>query len=118
MTMSPGDLVRLFSYGTLQQPGVQRATFGRLLNRRPDALQGFALRPLPINDPHVVAVSGAAVHTIAHVTANASDVVSGVVFEVTQAELLACDAYEVSATRVEILLVSGQTAFAYVSRDG
>jgi hypothetical protein len=31
----------LFSYGTLQQPDVQRATFGRLLRGEPDALVGF-----------------------------------------------------------------------------
>jgi hypothetical protein len=30
----------LFSYGTLQQEGVQRATFGRLLKGSADALVG------------------------------------------------------------------------------
>lgn len=33
--------VRLFSYGTLQQENVQRATFGRLLDGTPDALMGY-----------------------------------------------------------------------------
>jgi hypothetical protein len=56
--------VSLLSYGTLQQPAVQLATFGRLLAGRPDALPGFALAPLPITDSAVVALSGAAIHTI------------------------------------------------------
>ena len=45
--------IRLFSYGTLQMPEVQRANYGRLLEGRPDVLAGYALRPLPITDPDV-----------------------------------------------------------------
>jgi len=34
MTQPPPSTVRLFSYGTLQQPDVQHATFGRELAGR------------------------------------------------------------------------------------
>src|SRR5260370_6664637 len=94
--------VPLFSYGTLQQPNVQLATFGRLLDGRPDALPGFVAAPLAITDPEVVAISGAAIHTIACRTGQPADLVPGIVFSVTPAELEAADAYEGSAARIEV----------------
>jgi hypothetical protein len=39
---------KLFSYGTLQQEGVQLATFGRKLEGRPDQLNGYKLGLLEI----------------------------------------------------------------------
>jgi hypothetical protein len=107
--------VSLFSYGTLQQPKVQLATFGRLLEGRPDALPGFAVAPLAITDPEVVAISGAAIHSIARRTGDSADLIPGIVFNITPAELEAADAYEVSAARIEVGLASGAKAFAYVS---
>jgi hypothetical protein len=109
--------VSLFAYGTLQQPNVQLATFGRLLEGRPDALPGFALAPLAITDPEVVAISGAAIHTIARRTGDPADLIAGIVFSITLAELEAADAYEVSAARIEVGLASGAKAFAYVSAE-
>jgi len=112
------DCVRLFSYGTLQLPEVQRATFGRLLEGETDMLVGFRLDPLPISDPHVITTSGRAVHTIARRTGTVEDRVSGVVFAVAAAELEACDRYEVDAyARVEVALESGARAFVYVGAD-
>lgn len=110
---TPG--LSLFSYGTLQQPRVQLATFGRLLEGQADSLPGFALAPLPITDPEVIATSGAAVHTIAVPTGDPADCIPGIVFEVTPAELAAADAYEVDAyARIEVRLGSGAKAFVYV----
>ncbi len=108
--------ILLFSYGTLQQANVQVATFGRLITAHPDELAGFVVVPLEIADAKVVAISGAAIHTIARHSGNPADVIRGVVFEITPAELEAADSYEVSATRVEVELASGAKAFAYVSR--
>jgi hypothetical protein len=48
----------LFSYGTLRQPEVQRATFGREIDGRSDAIVGYDLDYVTITDPHVVATSG------------------------------------------------------------
>lgn len=109
--------VSLFSDGTLQQPNVQLATFGRLLKGRPDALSGFALAPLPITDPRVIVISGAAIHKIARQTGNPADLIPGIVFNITTAELQAADAYEVDAMRIEVELASGAKAFAYVSAE-
>ena len=105
----------LFSYGTLQLEKVQVATFGRPLAGTRDALSGFALVPLAIEDQTVVAISGTARHTMATFTGNASDVVSGTVFAVTADELRSADTYEVAAvTRVAVVLQSGARAWAYV----
>lgn len=54
----------LFSYGTLRQPDVQLATFGRQLDGHRDAIVGFDLDYLTITDPHVIATSGSDRHPI------------------------------------------------------
>lgn len=110
--------IPLFSYGTLQQENVQLATFGRLLEGRPDALTGFALAPIRISDPRVIAVSGAAIHHIAHRTGDPADIVPGILFAITPAELAAADTYEVDYGRIEVVLASGETAFVYADADG
>ena len=48
----------LFSYGTLQDPDVQLANFGRRLDGTSDALPGYRLDWLLITDPQVIEVSG------------------------------------------------------------
>jgi hypothetical protein len=110
--------IALFSYGTLQLPEVQRATYGRLLEGRPDALAGYRLAPLTISSAEVVALSGLAVHSIARRTGDPADIIPGVVFHLTAAELEATDRYEVDVYgRVEVALVSGARAFVYVGPD-
>ncbi len=105
----------LFSYGTLQLEAVQMATFGRQLAGTSDALRGFELVSLKIEDQTVVALSGKAHHTMAKLTGRASDVVSGVVFAVTPDEIQNADKYEVAAVkRVAVALQSGLRAWVYV----
>ena len=113
MTDKPG--IPLFSYGTLRQDNVQLATFGRLLDGRPDSLAGFALSPMTITDP-VIAASGAAVHTIARPSGAPTDRVPGIVFALTRAELEAADRYESGPiARIQVRLESGAEAFVYVA---
>jgi Gamma-glutamyl cyclotransferase, AIG2-like len=105
----------LFSYGTLQLEAVQMATFGRRLAGTRDALEGFELVLLKIEDQTVVAISGTAHHTMAKFTGRASDVISGTVFTVTPDEIQNADTYEVAAVkRVAVVLQSGVRAWAYV----
>jgi hypothetical protein len=109
-------VVALFSYGTLQQPKVQLANYGHLLGGTADALIGYRLEQLVIDDPKVVELSGKAVHTIARATGDPADRISGTLFELTEAELRSTDAYEVDAyARIEALLESGRRAWVYVS---
>ena len=111
--------VRLFAYGTLQQREVQLATYGRKLAGTADALAGYRLEPLPIADPEVVRLSGKAVHNIARATGDPADRIPGMLFELSEAELAATDAYEVDGyQRIEVTLESGARAFVYVGTSG
>jgi hypothetical protein len=105
----------LFSYGTLRLPAVQRQTFGRLLDGRPDTLPGYALATILIGDPDVVATSGLAEHLIAQPTGDAQDEVAGHLLWLTPQELEAADRYEVEEyRRVMVRLGSGADAYVYV----
>ena len=113
--MGQAATVALFSYGTLRQPEVQLATYGRLVEAEADALRGHALVEIVIDDPHVLSLSGKSVHTIARPTGTPADLVTGVVLLRTETELLSTDAYEVPAyARTEVTLESGRRAFIYV----
>ena len=104
----------LFSYGTLQQDGVQIASFGRLLKGRRDALPGWRQATVEITDPDVLARSGKTHHPIV-MPGRKDDAVEGTVFEITPAELAAADRYEVSDyKRIAAPLKSGVTAWVYV----
>jgi len=106
----------LFSYGTLRDPAVQRANFGRELAGREDRLPGYAQRLIKITDPEVVQVSGHTHHPIVVETGAGSDAVPGTVFEITDAELVAADGYEVDDyQRVLVSLASGARAWVYVA---
>jgi hypothetical protein len=106
----------LFSYGTLQDERVQVATFGRSLRGARDVLPGFERQLVAITDPQVVAVSGLSHHANARYTGLRNHCVDGTVFDVTEAELAAADAYERGSgyTRVPVTLASGVSAWVYV----
>ncbi|OBB78942.1 hypothetical protein A5760_21355 [Mycobacterium colombiense] len=105
----------LFSYGTLQQPDVQRATFGRELTGHRDAIVGYELEYVTITDPHIVATSGSYRHPILRPSNRPDAHVDGTVFAISEADLAAADEYEVDEyRRTEVPLRSGATAWAYV----
>ncbi|WP_214109245.1 gamma-glutamylcyclotransferase family protein [Acrocarpospora catenulata] len=107
----------LFSYGTLQLDRVQLTQFGRLLDGRPDALPGYRMTMIQITDPVVVEASGSDLHPLVRSADTDAEVV-GTVFEVTDAELTAADAYEVDDyARAEVTLRSGTRAWVYLCRD-
>lgn len=104
----------LFSYGTLQQEGVQLAQFGRRLTGHADALMGWRQEMVEITDPDVLAKSGKAYHPIV-IPGRKDDSVPGMVFEITPEELAAADSYEVDDyRRIAAPLQSGVTAWVYV----
>lgn len=108
--------ISIFSYGTLQLPDVQLANYGRLLEGEPDTLCGYRLKPVNIDDPEVVRISGKAVHTIAVATGDPSDRIQGMVFALSGDELTATDSYETGAyLRIEAELESGRRAWVYVA---
>ena len=105
----------LFSYGTLREPEVQLATFGRELDGRRDAIVGYDLDHVTITDPHVIATSGSDRHPILRPTERTGAHIDGMVFEISEEELQRADAYEVADyKRVAARLKSGLDAFVYV----
>lgn len=105
----------LFSYGTLQDPAVQVATFGRRLEGRADVLTGFERAKVPVVAADVLA-TGLTHYENAVVTGRVGSRVEGVALEVTDAELTAADAYEAPAdyVRIAVTLASGARAWVYV----
>jgi Gamma-glutamyl cyclotransferase, AIG2-like len=104
----------LFSYGTLRQEDVQLAVFGRRLAFRPDALVGYALKVIQIQDRSFAAKNGAHQRTL-HFTGNASDLVEGVALTLTRQELEQADDYEPDDyERVRVQLRSGFDAWLYL----
>lgn len=107
--------VLLFSYGTLQDKAVQLANFGRELAGRQDAMLGYSQSWVEITDPQVLATSGKTHHPIVAPTTEHGRSVEGMVFQITEKELAAADAYEVADyKRVAVALASGLTAWVYV----
>jgi diguanylate cyclase (GGDEF)-like protein/PAS domain S-box-containing protein len=96
----------LFSYGALQLEAVQLATFGRLLNGRPDRLPGYSVGPSEITDTDMFAARN---------TGDGNQGVAGTVFALTAAELLSADAREAAGCRRDSArLASGLQAWVYV----
>lgn len=109
---------KLFTYGTLQLESVQLETFGRTLEGQPDALIGYCLASITINDQDFVTKSGTATHRNLQFTGNASDHVEGTVFMLTHQELEQADAYEPEGyERVLVQLRSGAKAWVYLDQQ-
>lgn len=105
----------LFSYGTLRQPEVQRAVFGRELDSVPDALPGFVIDSVRITDPAVIAASGSDRHPILRRADAAAPPIPGAALAIREADLAPADRYEAEDyERIVVTLASGREAFVYV----
>ena len=107
---------KLFSYGTLQLPQVQESLFGRILSCTKEELPGYKVEKLKIKDQAVIEKSGTDMHPILVQTSKPQDVVAGMVFEITQAELEKADEYEVDDYLRSVgVMLSGTHAWIYRS---
>lgn len=106
----------LFSYGTLQDPAVQRATFGRTLPGEPDALPGFAPARVKIEGSILPTIAGGTHHANVIAVDAIDSEVHGTALDVTDEELAVADAFEAPAQygRIEVTLASGRRAWVYV----
>ena len=94
---------KLFVYGTLQDPVVQKRVFGRVVTMRHDTLEGFKKGKIKLS-------SGT--YFIAIPQKGAS--IDGTVLEATPEEIGLMDEYETSAyARTKVKLKSGGTAWVY-----
>lgn len=107
----------LFSYGTLQSQSVQMSTFGRKLEGTPDALPGYKIITIAIDDQDFVTTSGTAHHRDLRFTGDPSDMVEGTVFKMSAQELAQADSYEPDGYARELVqLRSGIEAWVYLTQ--
>ena len=107
----------LFSYGTLRDPAIQLAVFGRTLSGSADLLIGYAREDFEVTDPAFTAVYGSN-HVIVQNTGRDEDRTPGTVLEVTDAELQMADAYEPAGyRRVAARFASGRRGWVYTADD-
>ena len=100
---------QLFSYGTLRSKEIQMRVFRKLLTGTPDQLNGYKLKSLKIEEEF-----GMADYVVAIASESLSDVIHGVVFNVTLADLAKVDLFESNAyKRVKVTLNSGISAWVY-----
>ncbi len=107
---SPGEAV--FSYGTLQDPAVQQACFGRLLTGAPDAIAGYRQSAIAAAEPDQ---AGYRSYPILDPSSDPSELIAGMVLLLTEAELAWADEYEgADYRRVRVGTRAGREAWLYI----
>jgi len=115
--LTPIHMPLLFSYGTLRDPAIQHAVFGRTLSGTADLLIGYARESFEVRDPAFVAVHGSR-HVIVQHTGRDEDRTTGTVLELTDEEMAMADAYEPAGyRRVTARFASGRQGWVYVADD-
>ena len=102
------DGVWLFAYGTLRDPDVQRAVFGREPETEVDSLAGYRLA--------TVSIGGGTYRTL-RPAPDGGERIEGLVLRLRAPELARADSYEgdTDYVRVGVALESGRNAFVYLS---
>ena len=104
----------LFAYGTLQREDIQLDLFQRMLDGTPDRLMGYRLTAI-----NLATGGGLQQYPIIYPTADPTDIIEGMRFQVTEDELQKADEYEgESYQRVEVILESGRVAWVYSALKG
>lgn len=95
----------LFTYGTLQEEKIQFALYARALKGVEDGLPGHVLLKEKVFDQY----------PIIQASQNKSDIIFGMVYELSEQEVLETDNYEGERyTRQKVRLQSGKMAWVYV----
>ena len=98
---------QLFAYGTLKEKDIQETIFGRILKGTPETLVGYV-----INQIHIEEEFGVAQYPIITPTHNPEDTISGMLYDLTEAQLQLADTYEgLHYKRIQVQLQSEQTAW-------
>ena len=97
---------KLFIYGTLTKPEIQKGIFGRVVNGTSDALYGYEKSKIEIDGG-----------TYPIIIPNKNGKVPGLVIEISDDELKRTDEYETEAyQRINVILESGISAWVYIKR--
>ena len=97
----------LFTYGTLQDEMIQSTIFSRRLMGSQDVLPGFRIAKSKV----------AGAYPVIEESPDPADQVEGIVYLVTNTELIKTDAYEgVAYRRTKVILDSGKESWVYLGR--
>ena len=100
----------LFSYGTLRSKQIQMQIFNKILTGTPDQLLGHKLKSLQIEEEF-----GMADYVVVVPSETPSDIIHGVVFNISSTDLAKIDLFESNAyKRVQVTLNSGIVAWIYM----
>jgi gamma-glutamylcyclotransferase (GGCT)/AIG2-like uncharacterized protein YtfP len=100
---------KLFAYGTLNDPAIQLKLYNRKLIGSPDQLIQYYLSTITQNENNILNT-----YPIAIYSGIQSDIIPGMVYEISQQELEATDIYEgAEYKRVLVKLQSGTMAWIY-----
>ncbi len=98
---------RLFAYGTLNQPAIQRQVIGRLIKGKPARLEGYSMSSL-----------GQGRHVYPVIVRAEGSTIDGYVLVINETELRRIDYYEGSEyKRIRVTLTNGQETWVYVARE-
>ncbi|MFA6060639.1 MAG: gamma-glutamylcyclotransferase family protein [Taibaiella sp.] len=101
---------RIFAYGTLNNPTIQLKLYNRKLYGTPDQLNQYYLSTITQNENNKLNT-----YPIAIYSGKPSDVISGMVYEISQQELKETDIYEgIEYKRTRVQLQSGLAAWVYI----
>lgn len=105
---------KLFAYGSLQYPEIQRRIFGRQLTGIKNSLLGYDISTISIPDASINNQENT--YLIISFTGNNTDKIDGLMYDVNQDDLFQADQYEGSSyRRIEVVLTSGQKAWVYAA---
>ena len=103
-------MAKLFAYGTLKDTDIQQNIFGRVLKGEPDELLGYCISEIQIEEEF-----GLTNYPILAESEDPTDVVSGMLFDITEEDINQADTYEgLHYKRIEVRLASGEIAWAYI----
>ena len=99
---------KLFIYGTLINPEIQKSILGRIINGMPDALEGYKKSAIKLdNEKYPIIIP------------DENKMVNGFIIEISDDELKKIDEYEgVEYKRKEIISKSGISVWVYVKKRG
>ncbi len=101
---------KLFAYGTLKDKDIQENIFGRILNGTADRLIGYVIDYIEIEEEY-----GLEKYPIITRTENPQDIVSGLIYDITEDDINLADTYEgIHYKRIQVTLESGENAWVYI----
>lgn len=102
---------KLFAYGTLKDIDIQQNIFGRILRGTADTLIGYTINEIRIEEEF-----GIVTYPIITATDNQNDIITGILYEISELDLEQADIYEgMHYKRIQVKLESNEVAWTFTA---